>query len=93
MQPAHNTIYNSMNCKIKNHLLSKQFISKIAFNHTHNILACIVDAADTIAFYHLTPHTHQLIEIFAGTSKPSGKKSSLVWSNDGQHLALGSHNL
>jgi len=47
-----------MNCKIKNHLLSKQFISKFAFNHTHNILACIIDAADTIAFYHLTPHTH-----------------------------------
>lgn len=50
-----------MNCSVKNHLISKQFISKCAYNHTHNILACIVDAADTIAFYHLTPTDRNLI--------------------------------
>lgn len=82
-----------MNIKVKNHILSKQFISKFAYNHTHAILACIVDAADTLAFYHLHTTDHTLQDIFAGTSKPSGKKASLAWSHDGKHLALGSNNL
>jgi WD40 repeat protein len=82
-----------MDLSIRNYVLSKQFISKIAFNSTHNILAAIVDAADTIAFYHCHPQLHTIQEIFQGTSKPSGKKTSLAWSNDGQYLALGSGQL
>ena len=82
-----------MDLKIKNHILSKKFISKFAYNHNQSILACIVDSADTIAFFHLNKEEKSLIQIFAGTSKPSGKKSSIAWSHDGKYLALGSHNL
>lgn len=42
-----------MDLKIKNHILSKKFISKFSYNHIQSILACIIDSADTIAFYHL----------------------------------------
>jgi len=82
-----------MNLTIHNHLLSKQFLSNMAYNTTHNILAAIVDATDTIAFYHFHPQHHTIQEIFQGTSKPSGKKTSLAWSHDGQYLALGSGQL
>lgn len=82
-----------MNLTIHNHLLSKQFINNIAFNHVHNIVAAIIDATDTIAFYHYHPQNHTITEIFQANSKPSGKKTSLAWSHDGQYLALGSAQL
>lgn len=79
-----------MDLKVKSHILSKYFISKIALNHPHNILAVLVDSADTLSFFHLAPSP---TPIFQGMSKPSGKKNCLAWSNDGTYLALGSNNL
>lgn len=79
-----------MDLKVKSHTLSKYFISKIALNTPHNILAVLVDSADTLSFFHLSPEP---TPIFQGMSKPSGKKNCLAWSNDGTYLALGSNNL
>jgi len=82
-----------MEVTIRNHLLHRQFIGKITLNVPHSIIAAIIDATDTIAFFHYHPTSQTLQEIFQGTSRPSGKKTSLAWSNDGHYLALGSANL
>ena len=82
-----------MQLSVCNHLLNRQFINKISFNPIHNILAAIVDTSDTILFYHYQTSPTSFIEIFQGTSRPSGKKTSLSWSSDGVYLALGAANL
>lgn len=82
-----------MDLTVKSHILSRNFISKISLNIPYNILAVIVESADTVIFFHLQIKPTELLEIFQGTSKPAGNKSSLAWSNDGNYLALGSTHL
>jgi hypothetical protein len=82
-----------MDLTVKSHLLSRNFINKISLNHPYNILAIIAESADTVTFFHLQSKPADLQEIFQGTSKPSGNKSTLVWSDDGNYLALGSSHL
>jgi hypothetical protein len=74
-------------------LLHRQFISKIAFNACHHLLAVIADAADTVTFFHYQPLQNIFNEIFQSSSRPSGKKSCLSWSPNGLYLSLGSANL
>jgi hypothetical protein len=38
---------------VKNSQLSKTHISKMAYNHQNNILACNIDGNDTILFFAL----------------------------------------
>jgi hypothetical protein len=82
-----------MDLRVKNFILGKTFLSKFAFNHLHSLFAAVLDAADTLAFFHYHPTTKLITEIFQGMSKPSGKKTSLAWSEDGQYLALGAAHL
>lgn len=82
-----------MDLTVKSHIVSKSCISKFSLNQTHNLLAAIVKSADTIAFYYLQSEPLSLQEVFQGTSKPAGNKSTLTWSNDGTYLALGSSQL
>ena len=65
----------------------------MAFNPVHNILAAVFDAADTLSFFVFDKESQQLLEILQGTSKPSGKKTSLAWSPDGVYLALAAAHL
>jgi hypothetical protein len=79
-----------MELNVQNQLLHRQFLSKIAFNTIHNILAAIADAADTVSFFHYQPSLNIFTEIFQSSSRPSGKKSTLSWSPNGLYLSLGS---
>lgn len=38
---------------VKNNQISKTHISKMAYNHVNNVLACNIDGNDTILFYSL----------------------------------------
>jgi hypothetical protein len=83
-----------MEVLIKNHLLSKGSVNKIAFNHHNNILACVADGSDSILFFLMKvngPNRSNIdfVELFVGDSKPTGSKSSIAWSLDGRFLALG----
>ena len=40
-----------MEVLVKNCSISKTHISKMAYNHVYNILACNIDGNDTILFY------------------------------------------
>lgn len=82
-----------MELSVQNQLLHRQFLSKISFNSTYNLLAAIADAADTVSFFHYQPAKNMFAEIFESSSRPSGKKSSLSWSPNGSLLSLGSANL
>lgn len=44
-----------MELSVQNQLLHHQFLSKIAFNGVHNLLAAIADGADTVSFFHYQP--------------------------------------
>jgi WD40 repeat protein len=81
-----------MDLKAQSHILGRHFVTKIALNHPYQLLAAAIDSSDTLAFFRLLPNSPPE-EVFQGMSKPSGKKSALAWSNDGNHLALGSSNL
>jgi WD40 repeat protein len=82
-----------MELSVQNHILHKQPLNRIAFNPIHKVVAAIVDASDTICFYHYQQASGSFIEIFQSSSRPSGKKSSLAWSPSGHLLALGSTSL
>lgn len=85
-----------MEVAVQNHLVAPHSISQLALNRPNRILAAILDSADSLAFYLLDPSPllgpARLLPLFANTSKPAGSKSSLAWSHDGLHLALGSNN-
>ena len=81
-----------MEVTVKNFLLAKSHISKIAYNQIHNILACNIESNDTLSFFSLENNMN-FIEIFKGTTKPPGSKISMSWSSDGKYLALGSGNI
>jgi hypothetical protein len=53
-----------MELNVQNQLLHRQFLSKIAFNTIHNILAAIADAADTVSFFYYQPSLNIFTEIF-----------------------------
>lgn len=78
---------------VKNSQLSKTYISKMAYNHVNNILACNIDGNDTVLFFALDKDTMSFQELFKGMSKPPGSKISMTWSPDGRYLALGAHNV
>lgn len=82
-----------MDLRVKNEVIQRQSITKMAFNPVHSLLAAIADGADAVSFHHYQPHLNTFTEVFTSSSRPSGKKSSLSWSWDGLQLALGSANL
>ena len=78
---------------VKNNQISKTHISKMAYNHINNILACNIDGNDTILFFSLDSHSMTFVELFKGMSKPPGSKISMSWSPYGKYLALASGNI
>ena len=78
---------------VKNSQISKTHISKMAYNHINNILACNIDGNDTILFFALDSKSMTFIELFKGMSKPPGSKISMSWSPDGKYLVLAAGNV
>lgn len=80
-----------MQLQATNLLLAKGCVRKMSLS-ARNILAFVADGCDTCLFMHFVG-LMSYVELFCGMSKPSGNKSSLSWSPNGNMLALGSTTL